>query len=161
MSRAGTPVCPRCGMNLTPAYNIPPDVSPHWPDANQPYASPQRPEYPSASYPAEAPGYGIPQSGAGTPQRMSMNSLVNEDALPEWLRYAAGSGALPPPAPDYQPSRPPVSTPPYNQPLPGRSPVPPSPVGTGSLGANNLFDESALPDWLRAGAMGQGPDVPA
>ena len=161
MCRAGTPVCPRCGMNLTPAYTIPPDVSPRWPEANRPYASPQYPEYPAPPYPAEASGYGIPQPGAGTPQRVSMNSLVNEDALPEWLRYAAGSGALPPAAPpDYQAGRPPMSAPPYNQPPSARPAVPPSPVGTGGLGANNLFDESALPDWLRAGAMGQGPDLP-
>ncbi|MGO8949024.1 MAG: hypothetical protein ACLQUY_15530 [Ktedonobacterales bacterium] len=122
-----------------------------------------------------------------TPSRISVNSLVNEDALPEWLRNAANSGALPPPMSyggavqstgglagsgrEFAPPGMGQTAMPspgaqgsgqlrYGQPPAARSPMPPSPVGSGSLGANHLFDESALPDWLRTGAMGQSPDLP-
>jgi hypothetical protein len=104
------------------------------------------------------------------PPRISVNSLVNEDALPEWLRSAAHSGALPPtaeprgnvqgngpmPSPDVRGSGQ-LS---YRQPPSPYPAVPPSPVASGSLGAHNLFDESALPEWLKSGAAGQSPDLP-
>jgi hypothetical protein len=98
------------------------------------------------------------------PQRISMNSLVNEDALPEWLRSAANSGALPtrPAPPEFQGTGSPSYTP-YGQASTARPPVPPAPsapTGSGSLRANNLFDESALPEWLRTGAAGQSPVLP-
>jgi hypothetical protein len=121
------------------------------------------------------------------PPRISVNSLINEDALPDWLRNAAHSGALPPtaeprgmtpgtgalggrgwespqqpvgngplPSPDARGSGPLT----YHQPPSSYQGVPPSPVGSGSLGARHLFDESALPEWLKSGTAGQGPDLP-
>jgi hypothetical protein len=95
------------------------------------------------------------------PQRISMNSLVNEDALPEWLRSAANSGALPPrPAPPEYQGTGSLSYGPYGQPPAVRPQAPPAPNGSGNLRANNLFDESALPEWLRTGAAGQNPVMP-
>lgn len=120
------------------------------------------------------------QPGPAMPPRASVNSLINEDSLPEWLRNAANSGALPPmtshsgtpqgtgslvgnwesPPPAFgQPPAPLGSQSMYGQPPVARPQMPPSPVGSGSLGANHLFDESALPDWLRNGALGQSPDL--
>ncbi len=182
----------------------PADAQPEWMrsfQANQPYTQypaqpPQQPPTPQPyqqyqgnpgnpgnqgyqgyqGYPGGAPGY--PQQ-PGQPQ-ISVGSLVNEDALPEWLRNAANSGALPPPMPQPQ-QNPPVlagngwentragqpSLPPQAAQTSGplgygqqRPMIPPSPVGSGSLVASALFDESALPEWLRAGAMGQSADMP-
>jgi hypothetical protein len=136
------------------------DAQPEWmrsPNTNRPYSSggtgsleQQYPQY-SGGVPGTPPG-------AGMPQRISMNSLVNEDALPEWLRSAANSDAPPTrPAPPDFPGTGSLSYAPHGQPPAAR---PPTPTGSGSLRANNLFDESALPEWLRTGAAGQNPVLP-
>jgi hypothetical protein len=122
------------------------------------------------------------------PPRIPVNSLINEYALPEWLRNAAHSGALPPTAeprgiaqgtgalggrgwesPQQPTGNGPLPSPDargsgqatYRQPPSPYTGVPPSPVGSGSLGAHHLFDESALPEWLKGGAAGQDSDLPA
>ena len=105
------------------------------------------------------------QPGIGTPARVPVNSLVNEDALPEWLRNAANSGALPPlmsqgGAVPSASSRGGGGREPAPAPPAPRPPVPSSPMGPGGLGANHLFDESALPEWLRSGTLGQSQDLP-
>jgi hypothetical protein len=121
------------------------------------------------------------------PPRIAVNSLISEDALPEWLRNAAHSGALPPTAeprgvvqgtgalggqgwdsPQQDTGNGPMRSPDargsgqmaYRQPPAPHPAVPPSPVGSGSLSAHHLFDESALPEWLKSGAAGQSPDLP-
>ncbi|PWT76989.1 MAG: hypothetical protein C5B60_03415 [Chloroflexi bacterium] len=151
-----------------PASAIPPGAPQDWTrgqQSNQPYPpnSYGQVEQPAGPYPGGAPpGYGPNPMGAGLPPRIPVNSLVNEGALPEWLRNAAHSGALPPPAeprgivqgnPDARGSG-------YRQPPTAYPPVPPSPAGSGNLTAHHLFDESALPEWLRSGAAGQSPDLP-
>lgn len=128
----------------------------------QPSASP----YPGAAYP------GAPYGANGS---FSAGSLVNSDALPEWLVQSgaggsAGSGALRSNA-GYGPGAAP--SPGYGQPswqagygqAPGSGglgqqrqmpPAPNAPQQPG-MSARSLFDDSALPDWLRQ--AGNGPDV--
>ena len=160
MCPAGTYVCPQCGMNLIPKSAPPFDAQPDWmrsPDTNRPYSSGGTGSL-EQQYPQYSGGVPGTQPGAGMPQRISMNSLVNDDALPEWLRSAANSGALPSrPAPPEFPGTGSLSYAPYGQPPAAR---PPTPTGSGNLRANNLFDESALPEWLRTGAAGQNPVLP-
>src|SRR5215469_8727751 len=160
MCPAGTYVCPQCGMSLMPKNGAMLDAQPDWmrsPDTNRPYSSGGNGSL-EQQYPQYSGGIPGTQSGAGMPQRISMNSLVNEDALPEWLRSAASNGAMPtrPASPDF-PGNGSLS---YGQPPAARPPAPPAPPGSGSLRANNLFDESALPEWLRTGAAGQNPVLP-
>jgi hypothetical protein len=113
--------------------------------------------------PPAMPGgpFGAPQP----PGMFSAGSLVNEDALPEWLREPGMSGALGHGAgaagnwglrPDmgqprpYAPSGPAFGGGQYSsqaqQPAAGGM----APGG----GAQALFDESALPDWLKEAAAG-------
>src|SRR5258707_665222 len=125
--------------------------------------------------PPAMPGgpYGAPQP----PGMFSAGSLVNEDALPEWLREPGMSGALGHGAgaagnrglrPDMGPARPyspgghpgPLTAPPLIDPtarpswLAGGQPQQPPGSGglnsSGGMSANSLVDEAALPQWLRA-----------
>lgn len=94
----------------------------------------------------QAPGAGIAAEGGG----FSARSLMNEDALPQWLREAgAGGGGLQAPqAPQgYPPAYGAAAAPPaYGQPA------------GGSGGAQSPYDESNLPGWLfQPGANGASP----
>jgi len=115
-------------------------------------------------------GFGAPPGFAPAapsyPPQMSAQSLVNPQAMPEWMREA---GAMSPPAPATggmdgsswgQPngafqSR---SLPPH--PFGAGAPRPqPSMPEPGSFAANQLFDASALPEWLRQAGAGQPFDT--
>lgn len=102
-----------------------------------------------------APQYGQP--GPAQPQ-ISMNALVSEDALPEWLRSAnAGGFAGPAPAP------PRFGAPPaFGQAGPSSGYAAPNARGNTANGvntaANSLFDDSALPAWLRQASQGEPID---
>ncbi|HZC77290.1 MAG TPA: hypothetical protein VE258_06045, partial [Ktedonobacterales bacterium] len=114
--------------------------------------------------------YGAPQPSG----MFSAGSLVNEDALPEWLREPGMSGALGsgagaagnrgmrpdmgqprPYAPPQAPAGPAFGGGPYSQ---AQQPAAGGMAPGG--GAQALFDESALPDWLKEAAgndIGQQP----
>ena len=90
--------------------------------------------------------------GGPQPGGLSISSLINQDVLPEWIREA---GAAPGPAP--QPAAP-WGQPPVSGPAPDWGAPPMAPMAPMEGGApGGLFDDSALPDWLRAAAGQQPP----
>ncbi len=109
-----------------------------------------------------------PSSPLGAPPsqaqgQLSGQSLMNDDALPDWLRNA---GANMPPTPSGAPwqqqapawgaqQQPPAwqQNPYAQQPQPERPPMGQMP--TQRQGSSPLFDDSALPEWLRQAARGQ------
>jgi hypothetical protein len=113
---------------------------------------------------------GVPGTPANAPMAapgsLSVGSLLSEDAVPDWMRSVAGSAAALPPSPD--PWRAGAA------PAPGAWSPPPPPSAAYSAGqmpgfatgpaapqnAASLFNESALPDWLREASAGQ-PPMPA
>jgi len=131
-----------------------------------PFGAPRPGPQAGAAYPGAMGGGG----GGGAGPQMPASSLVSEDALPEWLR-----GAVPAqPQAGAQPAQPawPAQQPAFGQgpaqvgwgaAQPGQgygaapAPMPPariSAAGSASVAAGMLFDESALPDWLRQGSGG-------
>ncbi|HEX9057658.1 MAG TPA: hypothetical protein VF818_09010 [Ktedonobacterales bacterium] len=112
------------------------------------------------------------------PGSLSVGSLLSEDALPDWMRDAANPPS-PAPMAVQQPRTPPAPPPPQPQAAWGMpQPAAPSaweqpsaqwqPAPAGSnLGAppqtaaSALFDDSALPEWLREAAAGQPAPSPA
>jgi collagen type III alpha len=152
-NRPDAAVCPRCGTQLSqvPAYGAPfgagvADGSmPTWlrPIA-QPGGPPVGPQTPGAP-----PGYGQPPG-------LTPGSLVNEDALPAWLR-AGDAGASPGAGQGGWGAAPPPGYGQYGQ-MPGPGGMWPQ---GGAAGAPNPFDESALPDWLRQGPNGDGATTTA
>jgi len=100
------------------------------------------------------------------PPQLSAQSLVNPQAMPDWMREA---GARPPAAPAMggaggspweQPNGAFQSQPLPPQPFGARAPRPqPSIPDPGSFAANQLFDASALPEWLRQAGAGQPFDT--
>ena len=140
--------------------------------------------YPSAAYPGMggqggAPGYdnqglpswmnpataGAPANGAGAVRDgMPASSLIDEQSLPSWLRGGNGAGQAgarpgeePLPswltqmtggAPAYAPPGAPAG------PQSGWQPAPAPRMGVASVPANQMVDDAALPDWLRAAGAG-------
>jgi len=138
--------------------------------------------YPSSAYPgtggqAGASGFdnqGLPAwmnaPQAGAPGQEPFNardgmpaaSLIDEQSLPSWLRGGAGAagqaGGRPgeEPLPSWltqmtggaQAFAPPAS------PQGGWQPAPAPPMGVASMPANQMVDDAALPDWLRAASAG-------
>ncbi len=174
-----------CGTALVPLSTPPnPPVTaddglPGWLrqlQSSQPQGSPQAYQSPSSSqaYP-NGGGFAAPQPPAqafgAPPQPFSAGSLVSDDALPDWLRSAGQSSALQ--APQAQAAWGPSASaesgyeqgysaqPGQGQGM-GYGAVQPAPRTSGPLGynlpGNALFDETALPDWLREASRGQAPD---
>lgn len=132
-----------------------------------------------AAPPQQPYGFGAP------PQQFSAGSLVSDDALPEWLR-GAGQAPAPqgPPAPatwnsgggpaieEWGPAPGAYAQPYGAPPVQGQDmhygSMQPAPRTSGPINygqpASGLFDESALPDWLREASRGQsidpGPQLP-
>lgn len=126
----------------------------------------------------------MPQGYGQPPNSMQASDLINADALPEWLRNVGQGPSATPPAPPPQ-SNGNGRAGAYSAQLAGNGrgapagfgqPNAPSgpryapttgnvagPSGSGQLGfgqpAATLFDESALPDWLRQASMGQEIEV--
>lgn len=122
------------------------------------------------------PSFGMP------PQPLSAGSLVSDDALPDWLR-AAGQSAAPqnaqPPAAwgagaasaGWHEAQPPAGYLRGYAPQPGQrqgqgmgyGAVQRAPLTSGPLSynqpANSLFDDTALPDWLREASNGHAPEA--
>ncbi len=134
---------------------------PPGPVAQGPYAGGPPQGY---AQPVPPPAYG----GAPVPaQPMSAANLVSEDALPEWLR-AAGDPSPAPAQPGWQqpspvqpaqagwaqPSNPAQSWQQANAGMPA-APGGQTPGAGWGAPASALFDESALPEWLRNAAAGQ------
>jgi hypothetical protein len=151
----GILMCPRCG---SPLGVLGPDAG---------YADPNMPEW---LRPPNAP------PAAAGPGSLSVGSLLSEDAVPDWLRTAAAGGAPLPPAPDpwgaAQAPAPGAWSPPPPSPAASGWPAQPAPLagnasgfapgyaaphGGAPSGAAGLFNESALPDWLREASAGQPP----
>lgn len=108
--------------------------------SNQPWGMPSIPAGPIA--PGGQPGaFGSPAGGPPPSPNLSMSSLINGNALPEWMRAAPAAPSSPTPMPAA----------PWGQPPAGAVPrgVTPPPAGQSAA----LFDEAALPDWLRAAAQ--------
>ena len=165
-ARCGQPVypgastCPTCGAAVTGVGNFGPGNPPAG------FGPAQQP--PASAYP------GAPRNGNGS---FSAGSLVNSDELPEWL-LQAGTGAIPAqpangfgrgpaPAPGYgQPPQQAMYGQPPQQAMYGQPPVSgglgqPRPMAPGpyadqpsAVPAQGLFDEAALPDWLRQASTG-------
>ena len=117
---------------------------------------------PSWMNPATA---GAPANGSGNARDgMPASSLIDEQSLPSWLRGANGAGQAgarpgeePLPswltqmtggAPAYAPPAAPAG--PQN----GWQPAPAPRMGVASIPANQMVDDAALPDWLRAAGAG-------
>jgi hypothetical protein len=169
---------PPTGYGQPPAAPYaPPNVQAGYRQA--PHGQPQ----PQPGYADPSQRFGQMQQGYGpASQNMQASDLISEDGLPEWLRNAASgplsgsgrsgqAGAYPSqaasngwaaPAGSGQPGAPlppRYASPGGNGAGPGMS----GPLGSGQLGfgqpASALFDESALPDWLRQASMGQEIDA--
>jgi hypothetical protein len=114
--------CPRCGLRFAPPAQPPQsaqngyagydgangfdngfdDATPAWMQQARPqpspYAQAPRPPYaPAPQAPQQPPAYGQPAVPAQPNVRpgFSMNELVSEEALPDWLRQAYAVSALP------------------------------------------------------------------
>jgi hypothetical protein len=79
----------------------------------------------------------------------SVGQLISEDALPDWVRDAAPSAAANPPDAWGSPA---AAWPGSDPNAPGSAPAP-------GANAAALFDEAALPEWLRAAADRQPLDA--
>lgn len=163
--RMSVTTCARCGQPLYPGASICPTCGAAvMGAANFGTANPNAAFGPAPQPPAAFPG--APRNGNAS---FSAGSLVNSDALPDWL-LQAGTGAMPAqPANGF--GRGPVPAPGYNQPpqqgMYGQPPASgglgqPRPMAPGpypgqpaAIPAQGLFDESALPDWLRQASAGQ------
>jgi hypothetical protein len=94
--------------------------------------------------------------------------FVDEDALPLWLRAQIEQGPAPSPAPAFggQPMEEnPGMAPLWQAPPTGTvAPAGPAPFqqgqGNGQMGAGELVDESALPEWLRSAPVPSAPQAP-
>lgn len=160
----GAPACPTCGLALMGVQNGGP--------ANQPPAFAPGQQQPNFGYPGAA------RNGNGNGNgSFSAGSLINSDALPDWLMQAGAGAPAAQPANGYGYGRGQAPAPGYGQapqqPMYGQPPVSgglgqPRQMApnqfSGPLGpapAQSLFDESALPDWLRQAAssydVGQQP----
>lgn len=122
--RAPVAACPRCGQrfappaqppqsaqpqngyggyNGNPGYNTYDDATPAWmqqarPQAPQPPQPPQPPRQPQQPYqqpPQQPPAYGQPAPQQGARPGFSVNELVSEEALPDWLKQASADSAQP------------------------------------------------------------------
>jgi hypothetical protein len=140
--QVGTAYCPSCQLQLVPG-------------APNPAGMDQMPAWMRNVQAGQAPGGGPPAPDGGA---FSARGLINEDVLPQWLREAGAGGAQQPPQGPPPAYGAPIPPPPAwgqaaGAPGQGFGP-PPRPGGA----AQNLFDESNLPDWLRqydAGAASQ------
>ena len=153
--RPGIFTCPTCGAAVAPNGNLGQANFP------SPFAGGQ-PQSPASAF------YGAPQNGGNG--AFSAGSLISNDALPDWLLQAGGgSGGLQPngaygqgvaPAPGYgQPPQqrgygqmPPSGD--LGQPSPSYLAPSPAYAQPAASSAQALFDESALPDWLRQATTG-------
>lgn len=164
------------------------DGLPDWLRQLQPgQASTAQPAYPNGAGHSAPQHYPQPQPFGGPPQQFAAGNLVNDDALPDWLRSGAET-ATPPQAPYSAQPQPswnagsaaagagwntgaPANG--YGSGLPaqpaqgqamGFEAGQPSPLTSGPLGYNQpaggLFDEAALPDWLREASRGQAAEPP-
>jgi hypothetical protein len=133
---------------------------------------------------AAGPGWGDAPGGDAfqRPGTLSVSSLLSEDALPDWIRSAgepqspaAAGPAQPPwgaaaPAPAAGPGwggAPPAAAPGWGQ-APagppagqwGQAPAAPPPgTQVPGIATSSLFDDAALPAWLRTAAGGQSADA--
>ena len=121
---------------------------------NQPGASVAQPYSPAPPQPPQPPQPQqfqpqMPQPPAPSIANWIGGSAAN-DAMPAWLDQAYNDARIPPlQAPQSQaPSG--AGWPPNGAPANGAPPLP------GTLNANSLMEESALPAWLRAQGQGQG-----
>jgi hypothetical protein len=192
----GTPVCPRCGLQLLPP--------PQGPDGGMAQSTPPMPEWMRA---VQGGGWGAPPGAGGpapaqapqyAPGSLSVGSLLSEDALPDWVRGAGdapapaagqagwGAGVPPagvspapapggwgPPSGGMQPGSPGWGAPPAGPAAPGWGAPPPgggwgqAPMAPGAAMGNGgasppgappaLFDDAALPEWLRSATANQPP----
>lgn len=179
LNNPGATACMRCGAQMIPpsfGQERNGDQLPEWLRQAAPPAQP--PAFGAPSAPAsfnqglggqQAP-YGQFSSGPlGAPPNLasgalSARSLMSEDALPEWLRSAGASmpggqaGSVSQQPPTWNEGQQPAwnSEPlnPYTaQPQQPQRPFAPPPAQTPRGSA--LFDDSALPEWLRQVSRGQ------
>lgn len=170
--RSGSPVCGFCGARLVQAPAAPfapapvaDDGMPEWMRSfHAGMASPNSGAVPGQGVPMPQPQQ--PYAGNPSPQ-ISAGSLMSDDALPDWLRGAVPARPQQPPTayaasglgwgmPGASAGQPGAQFPqqgyaPELQAIQPQSPQPPRLSAGGNVGvaASKLFDESALPDWLR------------